>query len=153
MPFMFLLSLVLFLTCIHIHNRTHSRIQRYIHMQRTRKRVALETEAWVKEGCWQRKGLTHLLATKSLSPPSNALKGTVQQCRAKHSGRSLDPCTCLHWRKVDRPRICASVGVCICVKVAGNLSRGIRFSFFFPKTKMGRENRNPSVLKVPLPLD
>lgn len=27
-----------------------------------------ETEAWVKEGCWQRKGLTHLLAVTRLSP-------------------------------------------------------------------------------------
>lgn len=27
-----------------------------------------ETEAWVKEGCWQRKGLTHLLAATGLSP-------------------------------------------------------------------------------------
>lgn len=34
----------------------------------TRKRVAWATEAWVKEGCWQRKGLTHLLAVTGLSP-------------------------------------------------------------------------------------
>lgn len=27
-----------------------------------------ETEAWVKEGCWQRKALTHLLAVTRLSP-------------------------------------------------------------------------------------
>lgn len=27
-----------------------------------------ETEAWVKEGCWQRRGLTHLLAVTRLSP-------------------------------------------------------------------------------------
>lgn len=97
-------------TGIYAYANTHPDTFRDIHTYRGQEReLPWETEAWVKEGCWQWKGLTHLLASKSLSPPSNALKGTVQQWGAKHSGWSLDPCTCLLWGKGDRLRI-----LCLC---------------------------------------
>lgn len=108
-PFMFLLLL-----CSSSYTAPHMHTQRHTHIHTCRgqeRGLPRETEAWVKEGCWQQKGLTHLLAPDTLSPPSNTLKGTVQQCRAKHSGWSLDPCTCLHWVKRVRPCICANVGV------------------------------------------
>lgn len=145
-PFHVPLSLALFLTHRHTYAYANTHFQRHTHTCRGQEReLPWETEAWVKEGCWQWKGLTHLLATWSLSPSSNALKRTVQQCRAKHSGWSLDPCTCLHGGKGDRPCMCLHVliPVGVCVKVARNLNRGIRFFFFcFRETKRrGREKK------------
>lgn len=68
-PSFHLLLLTLF--CTNTHSEIHS------HAGGQERGLPWETEAWVKEGCWQPEGLTHLLAASP--PPSNALKRTAGQ--------------------------------------------------------------------------
>lgn len=57
-PFMF----------FHLHSSVHTHSEIHSHAGGQERGLPRATEAWVKEGCWQRKGLTHLLAVTGLSP-------------------------------------------------------------------------------------
>lgn len=87
---------------VHTHSGIHSQ----------ERGLPWETEAWVKEGCWQRGGLTHLLAAAGLSTSLQRVERNSQTISLKAFWVIPGPLHVPSWeRRRWAAHVCTSPGI------------------------------------------